>query len=284
MRTADHEAGTKDQRVRPAAHAGRFYPDDPVELKRQVTGFIAEGRAVVRAAGGADPGAEGKTAKALIAPHAGYMYSGPVAGSAYACLEGNAAAIRRVVLIGPAHYAAFPGVAVSGMDAYATPLGLVPVDRDWVEKAIEEAGVERADAPHAPEHSLEVHLPFLQVLLGRFSLVPLAVGQAEDAAVGRLLEALWGGPETCIVVSSDLSHFHGYDTARALDAATAKAILGLEGQDLAGEDACGYEGVRGLLWVARRRGMRCRLLDLRNSGDTSGSRHRVVGYGAFALA
>jgi AmmeMemoRadiSam system protein B len=188
-----------------------------------------------------------------------------------------------VVLIGPAHYVAFPGLAVAGVEAYATPLGRVPIDVEGVAAALRQPGVERNDAPHAPEHSLEVHLPFLQVALDRFSLVPLLVGRAGEAEVGQVLDALWGGPETCVIASTDLSHFHDQATARTLDAATAQAITELRGQELAAEAACGYEGVRGLLWVARRRGLRCRLLDLRNSGDTAGPRHRVVGYGAFAL-
>lgn len=268
----------RERQVRTAAQAGRFYPDDPVELRREIEGFVASGQATA---------GEGRQAvaapKALIAPHAGYVYSGPVAGVAYACLAPARNTVRRVVLIGPAHYAAFPGVAVSAMDAFATPLGVVPVDEEGVRVALEQGGVSRADGPHAPEHSIEVQLPFLQVVLAGFTLVPLAVGQADEAEVGRLLDALWGGPETCVIVSTDLSHFHDYETARALDAATAQAIVELRGSGLAAEDACGYEGVRGLLWVARRRGLRCRLLDLRNSGDTAGSRHRVVGYGAFAV-
>jgi hypothetical protein len=259
--------------TRPAAQAGRFYPGDPEELRCDIAGFL-------RVAGMApDP-----VPKALIAPHAGFLYSGPVAGAAYARLGGARAAIRRVALLGPAHYAEVSGLAVSGAAAFATPLGRVPVERQTVNRLRELPIVKVDDRAHAPEHALEVQLPFLQTVLDDFAIVPLLVGRADDAHVAAAIEAVGEGPDVLIVVSSDLSHFHDYHTARELDARTADCITALRGDELDDEDACGYRAIRGLLRVARARGWRCRQLDLRNAGDTAGPRHRVVGYGAFAFA
>jgi len=255
-----------------AAHAGRFYPAGPKELRQEVIDYLA----------GAKP-SEGPVPKALIAPHAGYVYSGPVAGSAYARLMPARDRIRKVVLVGPSHHAHFRGVAASGMAAFATPLGLAPLDFDGIRLATAMPGVGIAEGPHTAEHSLEVQLPFLQVVLGRFEVVPLLVGEAADADIARLLDLLWGGPETCLVVSSDLSHYHDYATAQQPDHATAHALERLEGESLDGYAACGYEGVRGLLRAARDHGLGCRTVDLRSSGDTAGPRSRVVGYGAFVL-
>ena len=256
---------------RPAIQAGRFYPGRAVELRAEVERLLAEAR---------PPTAP--TPKAIIAPHAGYPYSGPIAASAFRQWEPDRHRIERVILIGPSHHAAFPGVAVSGLDAFATPLGLVPVDRTAVQLLTRIPGLVVDDAPHGPEHCLEVQLPFLQVVLDRFAIVPLLVGDAAAETVGRILQKVWGGPETRILVSSDLSHYHDAATARALDAVTAEAIESLQGDRLDGNDACGFVGIRGLLWLARRHGLRCEVLDLRNSGDTAGHPARVVGYGAFA--
>lgn len=258
--------------LRPAAHAGRFYPEDPGELRREVNALLA-------AAG--QP--KGPVPKALIAPHAGYCYSGPIAASAYAELAPHREVVRRVVLLGPSHFARFRGVAASGMGAFATPLGRVPLDQAAIQRISALPGVHIADGPHAPEHCLEVHLPFLQTVLSDFQLVPLLVGEADEEEVGHVIEALWGGTETRVVVSSDLSHYHDSATARALDEVTARAIETLRGEALDGNDACGFEPIRGLLYVARHRGLRCQRLDLRNSGDTAGSFQRVVGYGAFTV-
>jgi len=258
--------------VRPAAQAGRFYPAEPARLRAEIAGFMA----AADATGGLAP-------KAIIAPHAGYMFSGPVAAFAFAALASVRGQIRRVVLLGPAHYVAFRGLATSGASAFATPLGQVPVDADLTARATAGSRVQDLAAAHRPEHCLEVELPFLQNVLAAFTIMPLLVGEAGDAEVVDVLDTLWGGPETLVVVSSDLSHYHDYAAARELDAETAAAIVALDADRIDGERACGWKPIRGLLQVARQRNLCCRQLDLRNSGDTAGPRDRVVGYGAFAF-
>lgn len=257
--------------VRSPAVAGMFYPNDPRELHAQVQEFLAQA-----AAGGPAP-------KAIIAPHAGYIFSGPVAASAYARLREIQDIIRRVVLLGPSHRVGFRGIAISSMEAFATPLGQIAVDQEAVALIRDLPQVGFLDKAHAQEHSLEVHLPFLQEILEDFILVPLVIGDAGPEEVGAVLETLWGGPETLLVISSDLSHYHDYQTAKRLDTATSKAIESLRYEDIGYHDACGRNPVNGLLWVARRRGLRSEILDLRNSGDTAGPRDQVVGYGAYAF-
>jgi AmmeMemoRadiSam system protein B len=258
--------------IRHTAVAGLFYPDDPDELHREVSGLL-------RAAAAAGP-----VPKAVIVPHAGYIYSGPIAASAYARIAKGRAAIRRVVLLGPAHRVAFAGIAASNARAFATPLGNIALDQDaW--HAIEDLPQVRIfDGAHTAEHSLEVQLPFLQVALGDFALLPLVVGDATPAQVDAVLARVWGGPETLIVISSDLSHHHDYSTAQRLDRATSQAIEALRDQDITYQHACGRNPVNGLLHSARRYGLRAQTIDLRNSGDTAGSRDRVVGYGAYVFA
>lgn len=258
--------------VRAPAVAGTFYPADPKQLRTMVDGFLA----AVQSTDGVRP-------KALIAPHAGYIYSGPVAASAYARLKPWRDQITRVVLLGPSHRVGFEGLALSSADYYNTPLGRVPLDRDAGRLLVGLPQVRVHDAAHAQEHSLEVHLPFLQELLNDFTLVPLVVGDATAVEVGEVLERLWDGPETLIVISSDLSHYHDYAMAQLRDRTTSQAIETLRYEDIGYEDACGRNPVSGLLYVARERGLRARLLDLRNSGDTAGSRDRVVGYGAYVV-
>jgi AmmeMemoRadiSam system protein B len=227
---------------------------------------------------------EGPAPKAVIVPHAGYVYSGEIAASAYAQVGTLRGEVTRVVLIGPAHRVPLRGLAASGADAFRTPLGDVPLDRETVDRVLELPQVELLEAAHAEEHSLEVQLPFLQVVLDDFSLVPLVAGEATPEEVAEVLEALWGGPETLIVISSDLSHYRDYETARSLDSATTAAIESLAPEGLGGESACGRVPIRGLLVAARQHGLRARTLDLRNSGDTAGPRDGVVGYGAYAFA
>lgn len=257
--------------IRPAAVAGLFYPDDAVALAREVSGYLD-----------GVPVPAGLHPKALVAPHAGYVYSGPVAARAYALLAPWRNRIRRVVLLGPAHRVWVDGLALPGVDAFETPLGQVPLDQAAIASLTDLPQVVTSQAAHAGEHALEVHLPFLQTTLDAFRLVPLVVGGASAEAVAEVLDRLWGGEETLIVVSSDLSHFHAHDFASRIDQDTARAILDLD-PHLVGEQACGAHPLNGLLLTARRRGLKPRLLDLRNSGDTAGDRDRVVGYGAFAF-
>ena len=223
------------------------------------------------------------TPKAIIVPHAGYVYSGPVAASAYARLKKARSRIQRVVLLGPVHRVPVRGLAASSADSFLTPLGSVPLDRDLIARLLELPQVENRDDAHAGEHSLEVHLPFLQEVIDHFTLVPLAVGDARCEEVEEVLDLAWGGPETLIVVSSDLSHYHDYETAHAMDQATSMAIESLSPESIGHDQACGRIPICGLLRAARKRGMEARTIDLRNSGDTAGPRDQVVGYGAYVL-
>lgn len=261
--------------VRPAAVAGYFYPAEPGALAATVRALLDEATARQDAAA--------SVPKALIAPHAGYVYSGPIAASAYARLTPARARIHRVVLLGPAHRVYVRGLALPEVDAFDTPLGRVALDAAGIEalRGLPQVSV-RAEA-HRLEHSLEVQLPFLQSVLDTFTLVPLVVGEATAEQVAEVLERLWGGPETLIVVSSDLSHYHDQRTARDLDAATARAIEQGRLEAIDAEHACGCRPLAGLLLAAHRHGLHVRTLDLRNSGDTAGPRDQVVGYGAFAL-
>jgi AmmeMemoRadiSam system protein B len=264
-----HEA--RMSTTRPPAVAGSFYPGDPSALAAEVTAYLAAGRAPA-----ATP------PKAIIAPHAGYLYSGAIAASGYARVAPLAGKIARVVLAGPAHRVHVRGVAIPAASAFTTPLGAVALDREALEAVRRFPFVEVSERAHALEHSLEVHLPFLQAALGTFRLAPLVVGDAAPEEMAALLEALWGGAETLVVVSSDLSHYLPYDEARERDRRTASAIVALDAH-LEPEEACGAAPINGLLVLARRLGLEAELLDLRNSGDTAGSRDRVVGYGAFAF-
>jgi hypothetical protein len=255
--------------VRRPAVAGSFYPGERNSLEQTVRAHL---RGAFRPAG---------RPKALIVPHAGYVYSGPVAATAYAVLEKREPRIERVVLLGPSHRVYVRGLAAPSSASFRTPLGDVPLDRAALESVLSLPQVQVMDEAHALEHSLEVHLPFLQVVLGSFSLVPFSVGNASAEEVAEVLERLWGGPETLIVVSSDLSHYLDYERARRLDAETTRAIEALDPEGLGEESACGRVPIRGLLVVARRRGLACHTVDLRNSGDTQGRRDRVVGYGSY---
>jgi AmmeMemoRadiSam system protein B len=207
-----------------------------------------------------------------------------VAASAYARIAGRRSAVTRVVLLGPNHRVPLRAVALPAADALATPLGVVPVDVDAREALAARPGVVVDERPHADEHSLEVQLPFLQVVLGDdWTVVPLLVGQVSDEEVADLLADLWGGPETLVVISTDLSHYHDHRTAQGLDADTAAAVVAGRWRDVVPDRACGAHPLRGLLLEVGRRGLPVELLDLRTSGDTAGDRNRVVGYGAFAV-
>jgi AmmeMemoRadiSam system protein B len=226
---------------------------------------------------------QGDPPKALIAPHAGYIYSGPVAASAYARLQSVADIIERVVLLGPSHRVPFLGVAVSRADCFRTPLGDIPLDRQAIARLQGLAQIVDLEQAHESEHSLEVQLPFLQHVLNKFSLVPLVVGDCSGEEVAEILALLWGGPETLIVISSDLSHYHDYGTAQYIDRHTSESIVSLDANAIGYEDACGRIPVQGLLLHAKKLGLHGEIVDLRNSGDTAGDKSRVVGYGAYAF-
>jgi len=259
--------------VRAAAVAGTFYPRDARELAAEIDVCL----------GAAVPGGEPRP-KALIVPHAGYLFSGPTAGQAYARLRRFAESIERVVVVGPAHTVWIEGLAVSSCDGFATPLGVVPVDAELRRRVLALSQVKIDDRAHAGEHAIEVQLPFLQRVLRDFAILPLVAGEASPTQVAEVLDAVWGGDETLIVVSSDLSHYHDYRTARRLDTRTAAAIVARDGNAVADDDACGARPVRGLLASVCSRGLGVCLIDLCNSGDTAGDRERVVGYGSFAVA
>jgi hypothetical protein len=261
-------------RIRTAAVAGMFYPGESATLSQDLGAMLG---AVPPA-----PTIAKMPPKALIVPHAGYIYSGPVAASAFALLAPHAATITRVVLLGPCHRVAVRGLAVPQSRVFATPLGGVPLDSAAIDLALQLPQVVRLEDAHADEHSLEVQLPFLQQVLGDFSLVPFAVGYATPDEVAEVLELLWGGPETLIVISSDLSHYHSYADAQRRDRHTADEITHLR-LLLDHEQACGATPINGLIEIAQRRGLQPHLLDLRNSGDTAGDKSRVVGYASFAF-
>ncbi|HVS27566.1 MAG TPA: AmmeMemoRadiSam system protein B [Burkholderiales bacterium] len=259
-------------RVRSPAVAGSFYPRQASELSATVAALLES----------VELDGQAELPKALIAPHAGYIYSGPVAASAYARLKGLCGGIRRVVLLGPAHRVYVEGLALPSAVRFATPLGTVPLDAEAMRQIRALPQVVEGDEAHRLEHSLEVHLPFLQKLLGDFSLVPLVVGDAASEDVAQVLEMLWGGKETLVVISSDLSHYLPYGAAQQADQDTVSAILALRGA-LTPEQACGCMPVNGFLCAARRRALTPRLLDARNSGDTAGDKNRVVGYASLAF-
>lgn len=256
--------------TRPPAVAGLFYPGEAEILARDVLSMLRAARPSELAP------------KVLIVPHAGYIYSGAVAASAYAALRNIAIHIRRVVLLGPTHRVAVRGLALPGGDAFATPLGEVPIDQAAAQSIAHLPQVTVSPRAHAQEHALEVQLPFLQAILSDFTLLPLAVGLASAEEVAEVLELLWGGDETLLVVSSDLSHYLPYNVAKKIDASTVQKVLGLK-HDLSHEEACGGTPINGLMLAARRHHLTPHLLDLRNSGDTAGPRDGVVGYAAFAF-
>lgn len=259
-------------KVRPTAVAGAFYPGDREQLAATVDRLLSEA-----------PPSTAKVPQALIVPHAGYVYSGAIAASAYARLRGAASQLRRVVLLGPSHRVPFRGLALPDAEGLETPLGILPVDAEGAAAAALLPQVASSARAHAHEHSLEVQFPFLQRVLPGVPVVPLVVGFAHAEHVAEVIERLWEPDGTLILISSDLSHYRPYDEARAVDRQTADRILSLDAEQLDTHQACGAIPVSGLLLAARRRGLRAEELDLRNSGDTAGDRSRVVGYGSFAF-
>ncbi len=256
--------GTKN--VRPAAVAGLFYPAEAAALADMVGRFLSAPAVNV-------------SPKMLIVPHAGYIYSGAIAGVAYSQLQ-SPADIRRVVLLGPGHRVALRGMAVPSVDAFATPLGTIAIDTDLRASISNMPGVVVDDAAHVQEHALEVQLPFLQKLLQDFTLLPIVVGDAEPEHVAAVLNRIWGGPETLIVISTDLSHYLPYQTAQQVDEQTSMMIEHCDTQ-IHPQQACGAFPLNGALLLARQKGLQVQCVKLANSGDTAGSRDRVVGYGAY---
>lgn len=257
---------------RPPAVAGTFYPAGRAALACEVEQMLAAARPI-----------DALAPRAIVAPHAGYMFSGPVAATAYARIAAAATHIRRVVLLGPSHFVPFRGIAASTADAFRTPLGAVPVDREALDIALAQPGVGLLDSAHEREHALETQLPFLQTVLESFSIVPLVAGDADAADIARVLEALGTDGATLVVISSDLSHFHDDRTARRMDRATADAIERLDHAHIGPQDACGHVPLRGLLQHLAAGSGRVTTLDLRTSADAGGPPERVVGYGAFAV-
>jgi len=256
---------------REPAVAGSFYSADAEQLRQDVEGLL--GQANLRSF---------VAPKAMIVPHAGYIYSGPVAAAAYRLLEPLRALISRVVLLGPAHRVYLDGMAIPASDSFRTPLGTVPLDAAAIQKIAELPGVCVSDVAHAQEHSLEVQLPFLQLTLNEFRIVPIVVGQCDGEQVARVIDTLWGGPETLIVISSDLSHYLTYEDARRTDQSTGRNIHD-KVSTLTGKEACGAYAVNGLMSTRHCKDLDVETIDLRNSGDTAGDKSRVVGYGAFIL-
>ena len=258
--------------VRRPAVAGQFYTDDPARLEAEVDRLLE----CAPTEGAAAP-------KAVIAPHAGFMFSGPVAATAYRRLRPGAGRIQRVIILGPSHFVPVRGLAVSSAQAFAGPLGDAPVDTAGVEAALQQPSVSRYDPAHAREHSIETQIPFIQRVLGDVAIVPLVVGDATAAEVASVLAALWGGPETAIAISSDLSHFYPDIEARRRDEHTAQRIEACDSQALGPDNACGFLPIAGLLNNVTRQGAAIHRLDLRTSADAGAPRHSVVGYGAFEM-
>ncbi len=267
------------QYIRQPAVAGTFYPGQKETLVNEVNALLEVARMEVSSTQQSD---FQSSPKAIIVPHAGYIYSGPTAAAAYASLASVSDSIKRVILLGPVHRVPVRGLALPGADVFATPLGEIQIDKDAVAAIENLPQVVESAAAHEQEHSLEVQLPFLQMMLTDFTLLPLAVGDATPKEVAEVLDVLWGGPETLIVVSSDLSHFLPYQTAQIVDGETVQNILQLR-STLNHQQACGGTPVNGLMLAATQHHLQPHLLDLRNSGDTAGDKSQVVGYGSFAF-
>jgi AmmeMemoRadiSam system protein B len=259
------------QTIRQPAVAGTFYPANPEKLQTMVNDFLNTVKSTE------------KLPKAMIVPHAGYIYSGACAATAYARLKNNADKVKRVVLLGPAHHVSFKGLALSRAEFFNTPLGKIPVDTAAVRNLLALPFVGYLDEAHHLEHSLEVQLPFLQTVLPAFSLVPIVAGEATAEQVAQVLEMFYDDADTLLVISSDLSHYHDYATAQRLDRETSDKIENLQYQQLDVESACGRVGVRGLMALAQKKSLQIKNIDLRNSGDTAGTKERVVGYGTYII-
>jgi len=262
--------------IRPAAVAGMFYPADAQQLKSDINQYLSQKRASTLSA-----------PRAIIVPHAGYIYSGPVAASAYLLVKAEKQKINQVILLGPSHQLAFSGIATPHADYFKTPLGKIKINQALCQKAQTLHFVQANRLAHQQEHSLEVQLPFLQTVLDNFELTPLVVGDCEAENVAQLLELLWENngknDNTLVVISTDLSHYHNYETAIKLDQQTSQSILQLQPENIHAQNACGKAPLNGLLTLAKAKQLKIDCLDLRNSADTAGNKDRVVGYGAYAV-
>jgi MEMO1 family protein len=261
-----------DSSTRCAAVAGLFYADDPQQLNSDILQYLSHAHA-----------RNNITPRAIIAPHAGYIYSGPIAASAYKLLQPVSHKIHQIILLGPSHRVAFKGIATPGSQFFSTPLGAVKINMANCARAQALSFVDINKAAHKDEHSLEVHLPFLQSVLADFELTPLVVGDCNKNDVASLLDLFWNNDETLIIISTDLSHFHDYATAQKQDELTSEAIRSLQADKIHYEDACGRNPLNGLLTLASQRQLKIDCVDLRNSGDTAGDKSRVVGYGSYVV-
>lgn len=261
--------------IRPPAVAGMFYPSDETTLKNDIHIYLQQAHNI-------SPHST-VTPKAIVVPHAGYIFSGPIAASAYQHLIPLKHQIKRVVLLGPCHRVAFKGLALPESDTFNTPLGNIEIDQKGIQQLASLSQIITSEQAHRDEHSLEVQLPFLQAILDDFTLIPLVVGNATAEDVAEVINLLWGDEHTLIVISTDLSHYHNYNHAKQLDRSTSDAIANLKPELIEYEDACGRNGLKGMLKVATEKHLSVDILDLRNSGDTAGDKERVVGYGAYAF-
>lgn len=255
---------------RPTAVAGLFYPENPRELTSLVNDELLQVNTNLE-----------YSPLAVIVPHAGYIYSGAIAASVYKYIQTRSSIIKRVLLIGPSHRVGFHGMALSSADFFDTPLGAIKIDTQARESLLQHPDVHLVEQAHTSEHSLEVQLPFLQIVLDEFSLIPIVVGNASPESISEIINSQWDGKETLVVVSSDLSHYHDYQTAQKLDSDTSQAILDFDYSAIHSANACGYMGINGLLLFAQEHSLKPSVIDLRNSGDTAGDKASVVGYGAY---
>ncbi len=251
--------------------AGLFYPSEPEELKSMLETFVNTAKSV------------NNLTRAVIAPHAGYVYSGPIAGSAYKALYSSKENIKNVIILSPSHNCSFDGVATHSAQAFSTPLGDIEVNQELKEKIASLPFIKELDEAFIREHALEVHLPFIQYVLPHAKILPLVVGQTYPEEIQMLIETLWNDPSNAFVISTDLSHFLSYMQAQKLDSLTAKQFERKLFQEIHHEQCCGYFPVRGMLKFAKEHGLKISTLDLRNSADTAGDKGRVVGYGSFMI-
>jgi hypothetical protein len=263
-----------DIQIRKPCVAGLFYPDDPERLDFTLNQLFESVPENLKT---------GYSPHAIIVPHAGYIYSGEIAASAYSSILKRVQDIKRVVILGPSHQLALNGAACPSATHFDTPLGRIPLDVEEIARLQAQGLIEINDAAHVREHSIEVQLPFLQHILSDFKIIPIVVGLEQAMPIAALLEPFWRAKDALIVVSSDLSHYLDYYDARKMDSDTSSAIEACRWQDISPTQACGCYPMRGLLQLAQEENSSVSCIDLRNSGDTAGDKSRVVGYGAYVF-